>query len=128
MASAFALRGSTELEARLLRLAQRVPTAFAAALFEEAEIEMTEAKERTPVDLGALKNSGTVHPPEIGRTISVRLTFGNVAVDYAVYVHEDLEAFHRVGQAKYLESVLMESRPFLGARVARRVDLGGLAR
>jgi hypothetical protein len=38
-------------------------------------------------------------------------------------VHEDLDAFHKVGQAKYLESVIMESRGFIGARVARRLNI-----
>jgi hypothetical protein len=38
-------------------------------------------------------------------------------------VHEDLTALHKIGQAKYLESVIMESRPFMAARVARRMDL-----
>ena len=39
-----------------------------------------------------------------------------------VTVHENLDAFHRVGQAKFLESVLVESRPYLAARVARRMN------
>lgn len=48
---------------------------------------------------------------------------GGPSAPYAIYVHEDLEAFHKVGQAKYIESVLMESRPFMAARVAKRIDL-----
>jgi hypothetical protein len=41
----------------------------------------------------------------------------------AIVQHERIDFFHKVGQAKYLESVLNESRPYMGARIARRVDL-----
>ena len=49
--------------------------------------------------------------------------FGGPAAGYAIYVHEDLGAFHPVGDAKFMESVLNESRPFLAKRIAARVDL-----
>lgn len=116
--------------ARTLDLAaRRVPQMAALAMLEEAEIEMTEAKERTPVDWGNLRDSGHVEDPEIqGRDISVRLVFGGPAAPYALYVHEDLDAHHTVGQAKFLESVLNESRPFLAARIARHFDLDALMR
>jgi hypothetical protein len=55
----------------------------------------------------------------------VRMAFGGPAAPYAIKVHEDLEAFHRVGQAKFLESVLLESAPHLAQRVSRRIRLGG---
>jgi hypothetical protein len=48
---------------------------------------------------------------------------GGGTVDYALIVHEDLEAFHRVGQAKYIESVLNESKRSMPARIAKRIDL-----
>jgi hypothetical protein len=48
---------------------------------------------------------------------------GGPAAPYAIYVHEDLEAIHPVGQAKFIESVLLESRPFMAARIAKRIDL-----
>jgi len=121
------VRGADAIAARLARLARALPQAVAAALFEEAQIEMTEARERTPVDTGALRASGMVHQPSIdGGDISVALTFGSTAVGYAVQVHEDLDAFHPVGQAKFLESTLNESRPHIPARVARRIDLDRL--
>ena len=56
--------------------------------------------------------------------VAVALTFGGPAVDYAGLVHEDLDAIHPVGQAKFLESTLMESRPFLAARIGKRIDMG----
>lgn len=95
------------------------------ALRAEAEIEMTEAKKRTPVQTGALRGSGHVTgPDQVGADIVVKLAFGNASVDYAVKVHENLEAFHRVGQAKFLESVILESAAYLAQRVANRIQRG----
>lgn len=114
-----------KVRARLERLAARMPTEAARALYAEAEVEMTEAKKRTPVDTGALRSSGHVDPPQttFSGDVSVTLGFGGPAVNYALKVHEDLEAYHRVGQSKYLESTLMESRPYMAARIARRINL-----
>ncbi len=93
------------------------------ALHAEAEIEMTEAKRRTPVDSGALKRSGQVEMKDEMGEITAHLTFGDAAVGYAVPVHEDLEAHHPVGEAKFLESTVLESAPFMHERVARRIVL-----
>lgn len=116
------VRGFATVERELAALAARFPEAAQQALREEAEIEMTEAKERTPVRTGALRASGRVEDLGEGPgAIGVRWAFGGAAVDYAVPVHENLEAFHRVGQAKYLESVLVESAPHMTERIARRM-------
>jgi hypothetical protein len=114
-------RGQQEVERRLAQVLEgQIPGVAQRAIREEAEIEMGEMKERTPVRTGVLRASGRVEelgPGEIG----VRWAFGGAAITYAVRVHEDLFAFHRVGQAKYLESVLVESAPFLPERIARRM-------
>jgi hypothetical protein len=101
----------------------------AAAGYQELEIEMAEMKQRTPVDTGALRSSGFVDLPKIGaRDATITLGFGGPAIGYAVPVHENTEANHPVGQAKYMESVLVESEPHLAARIARRMDLAKVAR
>lgn len=116
--------GFGAMKMQLHRVASRFPTRVEQALRAEAEIEMTESKRRVPVDTGVLRASGHVTPPEYsGRTISVGLVFGGGAETYAIIVHEDLDAFHKVGQAKYLESVLNESAPYLGQRIAKRISL-----
>lgn len=119
------VKGADQVVRKLRTLAARFPNEVGRAMFQEAQIEMTEAKRRTPVDTGALRASGTVHAPTLkfNRDVEVVLSFGSVAVGYATRVHEDLDAFHKVGQAKYLESTLNESRPFLAARIARRIEL-----
>jgi hypothetical protein len=116
--------GLDQLQRRLTELAQGLGAEVGNALRAEAEIEMTEAKRRTPVLTGALRGSGHVTGPTFrGRDITVELKFGGPAAPYAVAVHENLEAFHKNGEAKFLERPLMESAPHLAARVARRIKL-----
>lgn len=130
------IKGIKEFSDNLLALSREMPGAVAAALYKEAQIEMTEAKKRTPVDTGALRNSGRVEKPKVAEDgISVRMAFGGLSggsmsngqgtlrdtSHYAINVHENLDAFHKVGQAKYLESVINESGKYLPARVGKRV-------
>jgi hypothetical protein len=123
MAARIQFRGQAQVSANLRALVRAMPDAVGRALREEAEIEMTEAKERTPVDTGALRASGHVTGPErAGKQISVDLNYGGVAAPYAVYVHEDMDAHHPVGQAKFLESTLLESAPHMPKRIATRVE------
>lgn len=123
MRASFKLVGADAVRQRLERLASLAPDAIGRAMRQEIEIEATEAKLRTPVDTGTLR--GTVHafgPERRWRTIQVGIAAGGPAAPYALYVHEDLEAFHKVGQAKYIESVLNEAAPHLPARILRRVE------
>lgn len=120
----FKLDGVAAMQAKIRAFAKRMPDKAAVALFRESEIEMTEAKRRTPVDTGTLRASGFVYPPERnGNRISVLLSFGGAAETYAIIVHEDLEAHHRIGQAKYLESVLSESAGHMLTRIGRRLGV-----
>lgn len=116
---------TVKVRASLDRLASRFPNEVARALYAEAQVEMTEAKRRTPVDTGALRSTGHVDAPDvgIGGDVSVTLGFGGPAAPYAVKVHEDLDAYHKVGQSKFLESTIMESRPYMASRIARRIQL-----
>lgn len=124
MANSFVtFRGLEAMEARLTTLGERFGPAAGAALRAEAEIEMTEAKRRTPVRTGVLRNSGTVTGPDAEGTVV--MSFGGAAEAYAIEIHENLEMFHpRGGQAKFLESVVLESAPYLAQRVAERLFSG----
>lgn len=124
MGSGARIIGAKEMRAKLARIRDKFKDRVAAALSIEAEIEITEIKRRTPVDKGPLRAS--VHqegPTREGRTVTTRVVAGGPAAPYAIYVHEDLTAIHPVGQAKYIESVILESRAYMGARVARRIEL-----
>jgi hypothetical protein len=118
---------STDVRRRLVTAAHRMPDAAGRAMYEELEIEMAEMKAQTPVDTGALRSTGHVEPPVIsGREIRVDLGFGGPAAPYAVIVHEDLDAHHPVGNAKYVERPLLESAPFLPERIGRRLNLAAI--
>lgn len=125
----FVMKGAAEMAAMIRQAAHQFPDAVAKALYQEAQIEMTESKRRVPVDTGTLRASGFVSEPEHpGTQVSVTLSYGGEAEQYAVIVHEDLEAYHLVGQAKYLESVLKESAPYMAERLARRIEFNKLFR
>jgi hypothetical protein len=127
---------------KMQRGAKNTKPMIGRALYQEGNIEMTEAKKRTPVDTrpnasyphqqaphpGQLRASGRVDIPKVeGKEVQVVLSFGQgPSGDYAIYVHEDPDAIHPVGQWKYLESVLMESQRYMGQRLASRMDLNAL--
>ena len=116
------------MRGKLAELRRGMPDEVGRALFIEMQIEATEAKRRTPVDTGELRASIHVEGPfRSGRRIWCSIVAGGPAAPYAIRVHEDLEAFHKVGQAKYIESVVVESRPYMAARVAKRIDLARAA-
>lgn len=129
-------RGLPALVKRLDAQRRNIGPAVASALYREAEETITDAKRITPVDEGVLRSSGHVQlPVQDGDRIVVQMGFGGPAgsgnhagdtnqkdVGYAVYVHEDLDAHHPVGQAKFLEQPLGERRGGFADRVARRVE------
>jgi len=46
------------------------------------------------------------------------------ATDYAVYVHENLEAYHPVGEAKFLEKPARQYRRQMGQQVRKAIRAG----
>lgn len=118
------LRGKQSMQQKFRRYQTRFPSEVGKALYQETQIELTEVKRRTPVDTGELRASEYIRGPfQEGRKITIMIVAGGPSAPYAIYVHEDPTAFHKVGQWKYLESVIMESRQFMGRRVARRVRM-----
>jgi hypothetical protein len=119
--------GLKEAMQGLSAMAEKMPEAIGQAIYEEAETIMTEAKELTPVDTGALRASGHVEKPEIScSTVTVELGFGGQAgggkeIGYAFYVHENLEAHHTVGQAKFLETPLTDRQEDIQERIAKTI-------
>lgn len=126
MGSGAWLNGAKAVREKLKRFKQNFPKEVARALYQETELEAKEVRRRTPVEHGPLRASVTVFGPYIigpehRRQIFTRITVGGPSAPYAIYVHEDLEAFHDDGQAKFLESVILESRPYMAQRVAKRL-------
>lgn len=124
MSSGARLNGRSDMQSKLQNVSNNYPDRVGRALYAEMGIEEKEVIKRTPKDSGDLR--GTIHrigPRQEGKTISVLIVAGGPDAPYALIVHEDLEAIHKIGQAKYIESVIMESRAFIGARVAGRLNI-----
>lgn len=125
--------GVGNVVAKLRAFAKKFPDRVGAALRHETEIEATEAKKRAPVYVGETGPGkpipgllrASIHaegPYRKGlRTICCQIVAGGAAGAYAIPQHERLDWFHKVGQAKYIESVVMESRQYIASRVAARL-------
>ena len=102
----------------------RIRKGTAQGLYASGVAIMGKAQEIVPLDLGPLRASGTVLPPEIsGNTISVTLGFGGAAEAYAWRQHEDLTYKHAPGrQAKYLEQPMMAEEPNIMGRVVEAIQ------
>lgn len=123
----------------LQRIANRYgTTVIGAALYRRGQAIMADSKERyVPVDLGPLKASGKVHPPEyLGRRVTVELSYGDAATAYALAVHEHPSKhsppswqgvqvqFSPSGTGpKYLERPLMAAVPTLARDLAADLNL-----
>ena len=117
------IRGIPELISNIQKLARDYPREAAAALYQEALKVEKLSRSLTPVETGALRASHETEFPKIeGGDVSIRIRVGGPAAGYAVYVHENLEAFHKVGQAKFLESAINASREDLIRGVAARLS------
>src|SRR5205085_3668066 len=94
----------------------------AGELYRFAEEVMAASKEIVPVDTGALMNTGKVLlPEETGDMISVTPGYGDEAVGYALYVHENLSPtvnWTRPGSGpKYLENPVKDKQDELPGRL-----------
>lgn len=76
------------------------------------------ARELTPVDTGRLRSSITWQ-----RVTDNEVHIGT-NVEYAIYVHENINAQHRVGQAKFLERAAADSQDEVRALVRRALRKG----
>lgn len=126
------MTGRTKQAAQLRSVARAFPLLVGAVQFEECSIELEEMKRRTPVSTpdtalyypGYLRDSGHLEGPVIeGSIISTEYVFD---AWYAAIVHEDMDAFHAVGQAKFVESVHMESAAYMVGRICARIRLADL--
>jgi hypothetical protein len=132
LADVVRLMGVPEMIKKIKDIQKQFPDRVVKALRMEGEIEVTEAKKRTPVYVGPTGPGkpipgllrASVHlegPFREGTRIYAKIVAGGAAGAYAIPQHENLEFFHHVGQAKYIESVIMESRPYMAARLAARI-------
>lgn len=105
-----------------LRLAvKRIEGRTQEGVHAAAEFFLARMIPRAPIKTGALRLSGRVEDAGTDAKPAALITF---RVPYALRVHEDLRARHKIGQAKFAESVLIEDRAEGLRRIAVRARGG----
>ena len=99
------LEGFVEFTNKLNKSVSQIFNTVQSALLDCGNDLQQKAQDLTPVDTGALRASAFTEA-ENGRNPSVIVGFEE---EYAIFVHENLEAHHDVGQAKFLEQPLKEN-------------------
>ena len=92
-------------------------------LYKEGATIFEQSQEEVPVDTNALRTSGKLGLPQLeGQSVVVEISYGGAAVDYAMIVHEDLEARHREGKkAKYLEDPARRALAGMDERILAKI-------
>lgn len=115
------------MKARFTRAGKSFRLALAAATYQETAVELKEVVLRTPVEHGDLRRSEHIEGPTWeGDRVYCLIVAGGPAAPYAIYVHENDDAIHPVGQSHFISSVLEESAPFMGRRILKRIRLDSL--
>lgn len=99
------LEGFVELTKKLNKSISEISSVVEDALLDCGNDLQQKAQDLTPVDTGALRASAFTEA-ESGSNPSVIVGYTE---EYAIFVHENLEAHHPVGQAKFLEQPLQEN-------------------
>ncbi len=108
MASMIKITGVSRVLSRLKKVSQDYEKDVPRKLGEGGLFVQREAQLLTPVKRGFLKaNVETRNVGGSGFDADVAVMFFQ---DYAVYVHENMEAHHTVGEAKFLEKPAKEKR------------------
>lgn len=96
-----------------------------AAVTQSGENILAESQLEVPVDTEALKESGRLEIKKRKYGFTADITYGTVGINpkskkstnvYALEVHENLEAHHTIGKAKYLEDPTNRERVLFNAR------------
>lgn len=100
-------------------------TAFVSLIEGENEVSVVVGY-GGPAGAGVAVSSESKVSTKTGKTIVTRKDssgkkLASYDVGYAVFVHENLEAHHEVGQAKYLEQPYNERKPGMQSRIATRI-------
>lgn len=102
------LRGYEKVRAELLRQMRICPPAAGAMLYAFGTRVMRDSVKRTPTQTGELKESAYVTAPQMSSTRqAVEVGYGS---HHAVQVHEETEASHDDGEAKFLQRALDAAR------------------
>lgn len=120
------ISGTKQVNQRLQDFADRFPDVASQALYDQMhEVVEPEVYDATPERTGALRNSiRTQSSQQRGRIIKCSIVAGGDDAPYALYVHEDLDAFHEVGDAKFIERPLNRAASSFLPQLAARLTVG----
>ena len=110
---------------RLFLLPTEVNITVQQAINDVMSVVFSQSQQLVPVDTGMLRASGTfTHPPlGSGKPPQAEITYGGGAVDYAVYVHEDLGAKHKAPtRAKFLEVPFVHNLGTLRSHIQNKLN------
>ena len=100
------MTGVHRVQRAMRNLRRQRPKQFSVGLKKAGQKVMRESQKIVPVKRGELKKSGFVRPEGQGIKFSVLVGYTQ---SYAIFVHENLEAYHRPPTtAKYLSRILQE--------------------
>ena len=116
----------TQLKSLLTYGGVRAAKALGQGLYREGALAFAASQREVPVDTGILKNSGVLSKPYFyGGSLVVDISYGGAASDYAIIVHEDMEARHNEGtKAKFLEDPVKRQLVGMGDRLLLQVRKG----
>src|SRR5690606_37718863 len=117
MAIKIKLQGFVELNNKLKNISE-VSNVVQNALLDCGNDLQQKAQDLTPVDTGALRASAYTEA-ESGSNPSVIVGYTE---EYAIFVLDNLEAHHPVGQAKFLEQPLKENADKYAEHVTNKVQ------
>lgn len=116
------MTGLNEVEANINRLIKNNWKDAKRGLLHEANIILDKSIKQTPIEFGVLRGSGTVEETKEDKD-EYEVTIG-FNTEYAAAVHENLNAYHSKGKAKYLEDPLMARVDDIPKNIAKRIKRG----
>ena len=121
MTATFTIDGEDELMDKLRALFPKFAEAAEAGCADWGEDVMYFSKRLCPVDTGELRASGYVETYSGQSNTWIEVVLG-YPKDYAIYVHENMEAHHEVGQAKFLETPMLLKSNELPKRMVQEME------
>lgn len=128
MGGEVSFKGDDKLVRALIAAGAGAATVLGAALYEEGSLAFRQSQKEVPVRKGYLKNSGRLSQPETeGGKVSVTITYGSAAADYAAPVHDLNKRYNNGRKWHYVSDPVRARIQNLDQRLAKRIErsLGG---
>jgi len=114
------VKGIAKALARFKEVQSRIRTQVLTQMDDEVNAIMARSMQLTPVKRGWLRASHRRANLQAGRSfIKMGIEVGDDRVDYAIYVHERTDLYHKHGQAKFLEKAVDDRIRGLERRVGQ---------